>query len=84
MQNIKSRAAVVGFVAAAVTLSACQPGEDEEPVPPGAVPAAPEMRPESDATPGGVAVPGAESDSAIGPGQPPTEQAPAGEDEGPG
>jgi hypothetical protein len=59
-------------------LGGCQPGEERREVDPAAIPAAPDMRPGTEAVPGGVVVPGAVPDTAprlpadtLAPGSPP-------------
>jgi hypothetical protein len=74
----------IALAAATIAIAGCQPGDEEEPVPEGAIPAAPDVRPGSEAAPGGLAVPGAQTDSAAGvprqelpEDQPSAEQAPS-------
>lgn len=57
---------VVAAVGLGVGLIGCQPEEEEAPVPPGAVPAAPDVRPGTEAAPGGAAQAGAAADSTAG------------------
>ncbi|MEX2583245.1 MAG: hypothetical protein WD766_08215 [Gemmatimonadota bacterium] len=74
---------VVGVALLSAWLAACQPGEEEQPVPPGAIPAAPDMRPGTEAAPGGVALPGAQTDSVAGEPRAPVPENQPGADQAP-
>jgi hypothetical protein len=67
-----------GLLLGSLSLTACQPGAEQTEIDPGAIPAAPDMRPGTEAAPGGVIVPGADPDTVAGmPREPVAEQPPA-------
>jgi len=59
-------------------VTGCQPGEERRAIDQGAIPAAPDMRPGTEAAPGGVAAPGVVTDTIPGdPREPLTEGPPS-------